>query len=46
MTLLAVLFVLLSVVSLVASLVATVRHDGYGTLEPPHSHPRDDVVLR
>jgi hypothetical protein len=33
--------VLLGVVLLVAEVVATVRHDGYGSLEPPRSHPHD-----
>ncbi len=44
MSLLVLLLVLAAVVLLAAALVATVRHDGYGTLAPPRSHPLDDIV--
>ncbi|WP_298460321.1 hypothetical protein [uncultured Cellulomonas sp.] len=42
MTPLVVILVLTALVLLVADVV-TVRHDGLGTLEPPRSHPRDDL---
>jgi hypothetical protein len=39
-----VLVLLIGVVLIAAAVVAAVRHDGYGTLEPPRSHPLDDVL--
>jgi hypothetical protein len=39
-----VLVALIGVVLLAAAVVSVVRHDGYGTLEPPRSHPLDDVL--
>ncbi len=43
MSLLVLLLVVTAVVLLSAALAATVRHDGYGSLEPPRSH-LDDVL--
>ncbi|GAA2725901.1 hypothetical protein [Cellulomonas aerilata] len=46
MSLVAVVLVLLAVTLLVAAVLVVVRRDGYGTSEPPHSHPAwDDAVL-
>jgi hypothetical protein len=43
MSLLVLLLVLAAVVLLVVAVASTVRHDGYGSLEPPRSHPLDDA---
>jgi hypothetical protein len=44
MSLLAVLLVLAAVVLIGVAVALAVRHDGYGSLEPPRSHPLDDVI--
>jgi hypothetical protein len=43
MSLLLVLLLLVGAVLLAAAVVSAVRHDGYGSLEPPRSHPLDDA---
>jgi hypothetical protein len=45
MSLVALLLVLLAVALLVTAVVVVVRRDGYGTLEPPRSHPDRDEQL-
>jgi hypothetical protein len=42
MSIVAVVLILLAVALLAAAVVVVVRRDGYGTLEPPHSHPAWD----
>jgi hypothetical protein len=42
MSIVAVVLVLLAVALVAAAVVVVVRRDGYGTLEPPHSHPTWD----
>ncbi len=45
MSLLLVVLVLLAVALVAAAVVVVVRRDGYGTLEPPRSHPAwDDLT--
>jgi len=43
MSLLLLVLVLAAVVGLLATVASTVRHDGYGSHEPPRSHPLDDA---
>jgi hypothetical protein len=42
MSLLAVVIVVLAVALVAAAVVVVVRRDGYGTVEPPRSHPAWD----
>jgi hypothetical protein len=42
MSIVAVVLVLLAVALLAAAVVVVVRRDGYGTVEPPRSHPAWD----
>ena len=43
MSLLALLVLLAAVVLIAVAVALAVRNDGYGNLEPPRSHPLDDV---
>ena len=43
MSLVILFLALAALVGLLATVATTVRNDGYGSLEPPRSHPLDDA---